>query len=287
MNKYLDEAFACMHALEKLAADGHKLICDPLAESKLEDFQKKTLWAMSFKAYRSTYSIRTLLTEAAVFDADIMLRIVIEATINIVYLTHNRDDFDRLFDEYAIFLPSIESKRWINHLNTAIENSPDIDHTSVLYMRSSLDRENARPWPAMDKAQIHKLRNSWNVITMIDLLSKSGIFAKHIVGLKMTYMRSSFLVHSNYRGVSASAFRTSLPPEERSARNIVHMLRILSNAASCVALRLKGYTEFLGMDAESNIDILKGVDECISLSDYVTEEYGIADPPKEFQSTTM
>lgn len=217
--------------------------------------------------HSSSESILVLLLEQAIFDADILLRTVMEGTIKYCYLmtgtTEERKnkeyiyrecltDIDKISDHYKAF-DTINILKEFSYNNTK-------PFESLLLDKDLLENLQLK-YPSKIRKQ---LKNEWSYQSLLRSLAESANEYKAQLGTISTYALTSHFIHYDWTGLNMR--KANIDEKATSILyDIIHSLRILSNTLSFYSFRVM---EFLRANewrnteiAQLSIDLLQFVDE--------------------------
>lgn len=235
--------------------------------SKSNGDNQDTALSLFVSLHSSSESILVLLLEQAIFDADILLRTVMEGTIKYCYLMtgtiderKNKEyiyreclsDIDKISDHYKA-LDTIEILKEFSYNNTK-------PFESLLLDKDILEDLQLK-YPSKVRKQ---LKNEWSYQSLLRSLAESANEYKAQLGTISTYSLTSHFIHYDWTGLS---MRQSNIDENEIAilYDVIHSLRILSNTLSFYSFRVM---EFLRANEWKNTEIAQ---LSIDLLEYIYE----------------
>jgi len=199
-----------------------------------------------FTALHSTSeSILILLLHKAVFDADVLLRTVMEGTVKYCYLmSGNPSVRSEKYMEYKIKLTDIDdlsdhfkAKTTIEVLKEYSTNSLKPFECFILDSDEVLRLENQYP-----KNVRNELKRRWGYQTLLRDLAKRQPEYQAQIGSISTYSLTSHFSHFDWTGVShrqKQIQEVALTGDE--TLDVGHALRVLSNVLSMAVFRVAEY----------------------------------------------
>lgn len=195
--------------------------------------------------HSTSESILILLLHQAIFDADVLLRTVMEGTIKYCYLMIGTDDEKReKYIEYKIELREMakisdhrKAVEAINTLRRFSNNSTKPFECDVLTEEELLDLEARYP-----KRKQMELKKRWSYQALLRSLAESNPEYEAQLGTLATYSMTSHLNHNDWNGVSSRNLQISQSDDpDAIIFDIMHSVRILSNVLSMELFRIGEY----------------------------------------------
>lgn len=234
--------------------------------SESNDNNCDTTLSLFASLHSSSESILVLLLEQAIFDADILLRTVMEGTIKYCYLmtgtTEERKnkeyiyrecltEIDKISDHYKAFDTIKILKEFSNNNTKPFE--------SLLLDKDLLENLQLK-YPSKIRKQ---LKNEWSYQSLLRSLAELANEYKAQLGTISTYALTSHFIHYDWTGLNMR--KSNVDENETSILyDLIHSLRILSNTLSFYSFRVM---EFLRANewrnteiAQLSIDLLQFVD---------------------------
>lgn len=222
-------------------------LLSPLYKKDLNEHQYATV-SLFTSLHSTSESILILLLHGALFDADVLLRTVIEGTIKYCYLLNgNNDEKEKKYIEYKNILTDIdklsEHRKALETLsiftNFKITNSKLPFETNIL-----TDDEVASLEKKYSSSMRNKIKKQWSFQQLLKKLAESNEEYKKLFGLISTYSLTSHLIHYDWTGSSMrQAQITSSHFKENIVFDIAQAARILSNVLSFYLFRTAEYTK--------------------------------------------
>lgn len=195
--------------------------------------------------HATSESILVLLANQALFDADVLLRTVMEGTIKYCYLmTGSDEERPQKYTEYRVILPKIE--RIADHFK-AVETIEILRHFSANDLRPFeillLDDDELEELQAtFSKKYKKELKQKWSYQAILRELASSKTEYKAQIGTLSTYALSSHYCHFDWSGLSSRiAQMQDLASDRLGVVDTAHALRIISNVLSMYLFRIIEY----------------------------------------------
>lgn len=228
------------------------------------DEQISTIGFLLSASARSTESLFLLTSYGQLWDAEIMLRAVMESSLKFVFLLQNKEEFDERFNEYTTAqyeLSLLKDDKKTLELLSAISN-PEDKEWQPLHGRLLGDGERKRISEKYERSYRSSLESRWGFTGIIGNLARSDEMFRGFIGLSYGYSLSSHILHSDYLGVALPMDRDSRCSENRNSLHLAHLARHISDAFTCMMMKLYTGYRFIGGDTEplhkaaEKIDIL-------------------------------
>lgn len=229
--------------------------------------------------HSTSESILILLLNQSIFDADVLLRTVMEGTIKYCYLMTGTDDEKKEKNiEYKIKLADIakifDHKKAIEAVDILREfsnNSTKPFECDILSDEKLSELNEQYP-----KKVQEKLKQKWSYQALLRSLAKANHEYEAQLGTLSTYSLTSHFCHYDWTGVS---FRNAqiVEAEEPNAIifDIMHSIRILSNVLSMELFRVAEYIRGNRFDspevAAFSMEVLKFVSDLDILNNNLLE----------------
>lgn len=189
-------------------------------------------------------SVLILLQNGAIFEADILLRCIMEGTVKYCYLM-NGDEKERI-EKYC------EYKNIMSDIDRLNDHRKAQDAIRILKRFST---NNTKPFEAMilseEKAdEINKysrkykneLKKKWSYQSLLNTLANTRVEYEAQLGSLSTYALTSHYCHLDYIGLSDNLNRIILSKNNGSIiSDYIHSLRIIHNILSFYAFRVLEY----------------------------------------------
>lgn len=236
--------------------------------------------------HSTSESILVLLLNQAIFDADVLLRTVMEGTIKYCYLmTGDAQEKIHKYEEYHNQITDID--RLIDH-QKAIETIGILrefsTNSTVPFELSILSDEEVQKLKQEYPSKIRKeLKQKWNYQNLLRNLAEAHEEYKAQLGTSSTYSLTSHLIHYDWTGVSMRQAQISdAATKSAVVFDIAHAVRIISNVLSFYIFRVTEYlrgNQYSSIKAtELSIETIDFISELIEIGDSIIEHNIISDP---------
>lgn len=242
----------------------------PLYKKELGKWQDITV-PLFATLHSSSESIYILLNVGAVFDADILLRTVMEGTLKYCYLMKgSEEEREDKYIEYAEMLADIE--RLIDHQRAveAIGVLREYSTNNILPFEAQVLSENEvrqlqQKYPAKTR---NELKQRWNYQNLLRTLSQSDDMYRAQLGSLSTYALTSHLCHYDSTGLSMRQNQIGNSNHlDQNYFDIGHSRRILSNTLSMYLFRVLEYIKYSNYTSERIVSNCEEVFELINCLD--------------------
>lgn len=195
--------------------------------------------------HSTSESILILLLNQAIFDADVLLRTVMEGTIKYCYLmTGTADEKNEKYIEYKVKLTDIDkildhnkAVEAVNILKEFSKNSTKPFELSVLS-----DEELSVLTKKYPKKERDALKRKWSYQSLLRSLAHSYPEYEAQLGTVSTYSLTSHFCHYDWTGFSSrNAQIMNSVKHDAIVFDIMHCNRILSNVLSMELFRVAEY----------------------------------------------
>lgn len=215
----------------------------PIYRSEFGEMQDVTV-PLFTELHSTSESILILLQNRGVYDADVLLRTVMEGTVKYCYLmTGDYDVRKEKYEEYKVDLTNID--KLVDHQKAvqAVEILKEFsDHNTKPFEASILkeaEREILESQYPRDKR--NRMKGKWSYGTLLrDLAQKYKEYEAQLGSLS-SYALTSHFCHFDWTGVSMRNEQVMIASKDDGALEFAHALRILSNVLTCYLLRVVEY----------------------------------------------
>lgn len=213
-------------------------------------------------------SILIILLNQSIFDADILLRTVMEGTIKYCYLmTGTVDEKKEKYIEYKIKLADIakisDHKKAIDAVDILREfsnNSTKPFECDILSDEKLSELKKQYP-----KKEQDKLKQKWSYQALLRSLAKANREYEAQLGTLFTYSLTSHFCHYDWTGVSSrNAQIVEAENPNAIIFDIMHSIRILSNVLSMELFRVAEYMRGNKFDSPEVAALSMGVLKIVS-----------------------
>jgi len=213
--------------------------------------------------HSTSESILILLLHRSLFDADILLRAVLEGTIKYCYLMIGNDEEKKAkYTEYKVKLTDIDR---LNDHKKAIETI-DILKKFSTYCTEPLERsilsdeELSRLLKLYPKKEQNKLKRKWSFRKLLESLVESNQEYEAQLGATSAYSLMSHFGHYDWTGVlDRNAQIMDSVNSDSVVYDVIHSMRILSNVLNLELLRVMEYIRGNNFYSQEVLELYKEV----------------------------
>ncbi|MGY4404043.1 DUF5677 domain-containing protein [Bradyrhizobium sp. USDA 3315] len=226
--------------------------------------ERETISFLLTAAARATESAFLLCAYGQLWDAEVLARSVVEASLKFAYLLQSRQEFAARHTEYADNLFDIALLKKHRKVETVLAAVPDPDAQQWLPIRDLLlpDSELAELSGRYDKAARRSLETRWGFTGLIGELSRSGDpYFGDLGALAHGYSMASHVHHADMVGVAIVLERDRRSDERREAVHLAHEARLLSDLLELLFLRLAVGYRFVAADKSQLAEVRAAMDE--------------------------
>lgn len=228
-----------------------------------DDGQRYTLGLLLTAVARSSESVILLTAYGQLWDAEMVLRSVVEGTLKFAFLLESPTEFANRHTEFADSLFDLALLKDHQKAKDFLEGASDPDAPAWRPIRDRVldDGEFQRIRGRYDKAQQRELEGRWGFTTLLNGLSKRrGAAFKELSGLAWSYSLMSHLQHADYIGVRLPMDRDTRSDDRRDSIHLAHHARLLNDALTAQLNRLTVGYMFVGADLGPIAAALEKVD---------------------------
>lgn len=229
--------------------------------------------------HSTSESILILLLNQSIFDADVLLRTVMEGTIKYCYLMTGTDaEKKEKYIEYKIKLADIAKISDHKKAIEAIDILREFSNNSTKPFECDIlsDEQLSELKEKYPKKMQNKLKQKWSYQALLRSLAKTNHEYEAQLGTLSTYSLTSHFCHYDWTGVSSRNAQI-IESENPNAIifDIMHSIRILSNVLSMELFRVAEYMRGNRIDAPEvaalSMEVLKFVSDLDILNNNMLE----------------
>lgn len=223
-----------------------------------------TLGMLLDAASRSTESAFLLMSFGKLWDTELIVRSVFEASIKFVYLIHAKRDLGERHEEFAEHQFQMAMMKDDQKARDALASIPDAQGPEWEYLRALVlpDAERDKLRETYDKATRRSMETRWGYTGLLNILIKSSDPAYSTLGgLFYGYTTSSHLHHADYVGISIALGQSRLEPQVRDTTHLRHLARLIRDCFTCYELRFGAVCRFAGTDTEAPLQVRQRIDD--------------------------
>lgn len=234
------------------------------------DEQRHTLILLASATARSSESVFLLTAYGQLWDAEMVLRSVIEGTLKFAFLLESRAEFDGRHTEYGDNLFEIALLKDHQKAKDFLDGAADPSAAEWRPIRERVlpaaEYEELRA--KYDKKHRSDLEAKWGFTTLLNAVGrrKDASF-RELSGLAWSYSLMSHLQHADYLGISLPMDRERRAETRRDSMHLAHHARLVNDTLVAMLNRLTiGYL-CVGAD-------LRPVSEALAKINSVREGFG-------------
>lgn len=223
--------------------------------------------------HSTSESILILLLNGGIFDADVLLRTVMEGTIKYCYLmTGTKEERLQKYNEYKISLTSIDKiedhKKALNAVEILKRFSKNSTKPFEAYLLS--DEEFIELQKQYPRKLQNELKREWGYSSLLRKLAENDIEYEAQLGTLITYAATSHLCHYDWTGVyTREEHIMGVGNDETELLDIGHTCRIMSNVLSMELFRV---VEYMRGNNYSNTEVIKICQEIYNFIDKIDKK---------------
>lgn len=213
--------------------------------------QRRDIADLLTASARSTQSAIYLIREGCPWDAEILMRSTIEATLKFIYIISDPQQFEVRMREYSRDLFDIGLLRSHEKAQEFIKSVSDPDNRDWDPIRDLIlsDDELISLRANYPRGIRRDLERRWGFTGLIASLAQSDLpEATQIPTLLHTFNVASRIHHADAHGASIVLERDGRSIERRTAIHLAHSARLLSDAIHYTLMRLFAAYRFIGVD---------------------------------------
>ena len=178
-------------------------------------------------------SIFVLIQNGCLWDADIILRSVAEASIKLIFVSlHSSDEQEKKLSEFWHDLAEINQLKQAEQAQALIDNLKDTNfdplHIAPLLLSDEELERLSKKWTKKNRQRVMQL---WSYNEMIKKIAETTDNQK-IQSLNRNFTQSSHLIHADETALGVINDRKNRGTEEKMALSILHEVRLLNDSLS-------------------------------------------------------
>jgi|ERR1017187_2274207 hypothetical protein len=238
-------------------------LCRPMLSEKssLDDHTKYVLWQLAASCHSTSESALLLVCNVRLWDADVLVRSVVEGTLKFVFLTIGTEAERKIkIEEFDTHLAAFGQMKRHQRLEEflAIVDDPNADEWKPFRdMLLTNDRlaEFREAYPRKTRQQ---LEQKWSFGGICAALRKSGQKGIDSFGhMLFNYGLSSHVAHQDTDGIGMVWDRNNRSERRRIAVELAHGGRLVGDIATMAWLRAHTLFQFVGADRQPLKDMWK------------------------------
>lgn len=233
--------------------------------------------------HSTSEGILLLLTQHGIYDADVLLRTVMEGTLKYCYLMRGTEEsIQEKYSEYKVQLREIERLEDHKKADEALETLRKFSHNNLSPFESNLLSEDE--YNILSSKYTRQIKNNlkkkWSYRSLLENLADLDMVYRAQLGTLYTYALTSHFCHYDWTSI-VYKFETmaSSDTDNGVTMDIIHALRIVSNVLSFYLFRVLEYTKRNSFHNNEISQLMKNTYELVSELD--TEQNGLLEKLKE------
>jgi hypothetical protein len=226
--------------------------------------ERETISFLLTATARASESAFLLCAYGQLWDAEVLVRSVIEGSLKLAYLLQSRQAFAVRHAEYAdkLFEIALLKKHRRAESFLAAISDPDAPRWRPIRDLQLPDNEIAELSARYDKVARRNLETRWGFTGLIGQLSRSADpYFDGLGALAHGYSMASHVQHADMVGVSIALERDRRSAERRDAVHLAHEGRLLSDLLDFLFLRLAVGYRFVAADMSPLAEVRAAIDE--------------------------
>ena len=238
--------------------------------------ERQTISYLLTATARTSESAILLCAYGQLWEADVLVRSVLEGSMKLAYLLQAQETFARRHGEYADQLFDIAMLKGHRKAKNLLAAVPNPEASEWLPIRELLlsDDEVDRLSALYEKAVRRRLETRWGFTGLIGELTRSDDpYFKGLDALAHNYSMASHVQHVDVVGASIALERDRRSMERRDAIHLAHEGRLLSDLLAFLLFRMAVGYRFVGADMSSLEKVRTAIDEATKPFQRAAEEW--------------
>ncbi len=207
--------------------------------------------------HSTSESVLILLLNSAIFEADVLLRTLMEGTVKYCYLMNGNDEErEQRYNEYKKDLTQIDSLNDHKKALDAVEILKEFSNNSTKpFELSILDEKTVEKLESdYPKTKRNQLKQKWSYGNILRTLAKQNVAYEAQLASLSSYALMSHFCHFDWTGVSTRNLQIATAAKGNEIPDVGHGLRILSNVMTFYLFRV---SEYINCNSYSTTSLLK------------------------------
>lgn len=230
----------------------------PVAQfSQWTDEERETVGYLLTAAARSSESTLLLTAYGQVWDAELVLRSVVEGTLKLAYLLESESEFKQRYHEYAEDLFRIALLKDHQKAQEVLDAVPETSGPEWRPIRDRLLPPSEKDAYAQQYSSATRsaLERKWGFTGIIATLTRSSSGPFSTLGaLALMYSNASHLIHADWVGISMPMEREYRSDDRRHSIHLAHLARLISDTLMCLQVRMAVGYRFVRHDLAPVVD---------------------------------
>lgn len=235
----------------------------PVGSHRWDSTARRTIGDLASATARTSESALLLCAYGQLWDAEVLVRSVLEGTLKFAYLLQSAENFAVRHREYAQDLFEIGLLKDHQKAASLLAATKDANAAEWQPIRDRLlpDEERERISQSLSPAVRRELERRWGFTGLVGELGKSGdpLF-KDVGGTAFSYAMASHIQHVDAIGSSMPLERDLRPEQRREAVQLAHHGRLVGDPLRFMFLRLAVGYRFTGADVSPLREVKEAID---------------------------
>ncbi|WP_426111942.1 DUF5677 domain-containing protein [Pseudomonas sp. DSP3-2-2] len=214
--------------------------------------EQQTLGMLLTASARSSESTLLLASYGQLWDAEVTLRSVSEASLKFCYMLQHQDYFKSRHLEYSndqFWAGVLKDEQKIRDLLKVLHN-PNDPRWRPFTDRLVSEEEREKIKSKFEYKNQRALDSRWGFTGIIrEFQRNDDPLLKNLIGLAHGYSVASHIQHADYQGISIPMDRDARSTERKAAVHSVHLARLISDTLQFFIIRLIGGYRFVNHPA--------------------------------------
>jgi hypothetical protein len=235
-----------------------------LGKTSIEPRAQWILRYLAVSCNQTTNSTLILIANNQLWDAEILLRSVIEGTIKYIYLcSGDKSEFITKSEEYFVDLPNIDEIKQQQRVRSFLEKLEDPELYDYTILRETLIEENEltelhNQYPRQERKRIEQ---KWAFNEIARVLRRNDSNLKDFDALRYllsyTYGMGSNLAHKDATGLKLIHNRLQKNPEDTKLTELAHASRQINDILLMAGFRAIMIYKIHNVDGKPIIDLFE------------------------------
>lgn len=227
----------------------------PLVDMPAAHRHRRAMIMLSTACLNSTESVLYLVRGLRLWDAERVMRAVVEGTVKFGYLLENENVFLAHAIEYVDVLPEISKLKWHSKAQEAIKAlGKNIGNTDLRVYRELLlsNEEIVAIREVYPRDMRRDIERRWGFTALLDeVTAPGGVFGPAGRVFLHGYSMASHLHHMSLEGAELPFERDRRPNERREAIEMAHAAKLVSDCYELTWLRIVTIARFFKLPSDS------------------------------------
>jgi hypothetical protein len=246
--------------------------------------ESRTMGELLSATARSTESVLLLCAYGQLWDAEIVLRSIVEGTLKFARLLQSRESFKERFGEFATDLRDIAFVKDHDKAKSLLAALQDPDNSEWEPIRQMLLPEYRvkmlrERYPSAKRRDLDRMWGFTGILA--DLAKSDDSMFKGITGLAHSYSIFSHLTHADQIGIALPMERDRRSQRSSESTHLAHLSRIISDVFSYFMIRLYVGYRYVNCSPEALDHCQRRIDDLLAPGKeyyraWLKQEYNLA-----------